>query len=77
MAGTACAIYGAWPSAASNFAWAALGLHSVVGAYRRRRLKPRVDGIPGPAPVTCGHTPGTGVRDPAVAGGSLGRAVRA
>ncbi|GAA3696647.1 hypothetical protein GCM10023081_37110 [Arthrobacter ginkgonis] len=39
MAGSACVLYGAWPSAASNLAWAALGLHGVVRAYRRRRLE--------------------------------------
>jgi len=39
MAGSACALYGAWPSAASNFAWAALGVHGMVRTYRRRRLE--------------------------------------
>lgn len=34
LAGTACIIYGAWPSAASNFAWAALGMHSMIRIYR-------------------------------------------
>ncbi|GER23053.1 hypothetical protein NCCP1664_15490 [Zafaria cholistanensis] len=36
MAGSACALYGAWPGAASNFAWAALGIHSMVRTSRRR-----------------------------------------
>ena len=42
--GIAAALYGAWPSAVSNFAWAALGLGSMVRLYRighsdrRRRL---------------------------------------
>ena len=39
MAGSACALYGAWPSAASNLAWAALGVHSMIRAHRQRRLK--------------------------------------
>ncbi|KQX74524.1 hypothetical protein [Aeromicrobium sp. Root472D3] len=30
LAGTASGLYGAWPSAASNFIWAALGLHSML-----------------------------------------------
>jgi hypothetical protein len=37
MGGTACVIYSAWPSAASNFAWAILGLHAVFRAYRQPR----------------------------------------
>ena len=45
MAGSACALYGAWPSAASNLAWAALGLHGMIRAYRRSRLET-------PAPTT-------------------------
>ena len=34
MGGTAAALYDAWPSAASNFAWAALGMHSIVRSYQ-------------------------------------------
>ncbi|WP_425458204.1 CBU_0592 family membrane protein [Aeromicrobium fastidiosum] len=30
LAGTASGLYGAWPSAASNVVWAALGLHSML-----------------------------------------------
>jgi hypothetical protein len=37
MAGLASASYGAWPSAVSNFVWAAVGLHSVLGGYLARR----------------------------------------
>lgn len=33
FAGTACIIYGAWPSAASNLAWAALGMHSMIRTF--------------------------------------------
>lgn len=39
--GAASAAYGAWPSATSNFVWAALGLHSAIAAvcrHRRREL---------------------------------------
>jgi hypothetical protein len=60
MAGTACLIYGAWPSAASNLAWAALGVHSMVGIYRRRRLELQVNEVPGSASVTSAPTPHTG-----------------
>ena len=34
MAGLASAIYGAWPSAASNFIWALVGLQSIVHTTR-------------------------------------------
>ena len=30
LGGTGSVLYGAWPSAASNFVWAAIGLHSIV-----------------------------------------------
>lgn len=43
MGGSAAALYGAWPSAASNFAWAALGLHSMVRTYRMVREDRRRD----------------------------------
>jgi ammonia channel protein AmtB len=46
MGGIACAIYGAWPSVAANFAWAALGLHSMVGTLRRRRAVPAALPVP-------------------------------
>lgn len=36
LAGTASVLYGAWPSAASNFVWAAIGLQSTVVVLRRR-----------------------------------------
>lgn len=36
LAGTASALYGAWPSAVSNFVWAAIGIHSTIAALRRR-----------------------------------------
>ena len=48
LAGTASALYGAWPSAASNFLWAGIATHSVVGIVRARR-RPRlavVTGLP-------------------------------
>lgn len=35
LGGTACIIYGAWPSAASNLAWAALGMHSMIRTISR------------------------------------------
>jgi hypothetical protein len=36
LAGAASVLYGAWPSAASNFVWAAIGLHSTIAAMHRR-----------------------------------------
>ena len=36
LAGIASALYGAWPSAASNLVWAAIGLQSTLVALRRR-----------------------------------------
>jgi hypothetical protein len=35
LAGTAAVLYGAWPSAASNFAWAVIGMVSVFTAVKR------------------------------------------
>lgn len=52
LGGTASAIYGAWPSAAANFAWAALGVHSMVETHRRRRLEVIVNEIPDFTPAT-------------------------
>jgi len=37
MAGTACVMYGAWPSAAANLAWAALGILSIARTYSGTR----------------------------------------
>ena len=39
LAGLACTLYGAWPSAASNFVWAAVGLLSMT-TTRRDRVEP-------------------------------------
>lgn len=36
LAGTASVLYGAWPSAVSNFVWAAIGIHSTVTALLGR-----------------------------------------
>lgn len=36
LAGTASVLYGAWPSAASNFVWAAIGIQSAVVTVHRR-----------------------------------------
>lgn len=48
LAGTASAVYGAWPSAASNLLWTAIAAHSLVSTLRARR-RPRlavVTGLP-------------------------------
>jgi hypothetical protein len=42
LGGMASAAYGAWPSVASNLVWAAVGLHGVVTALRRRGAVPLV-----------------------------------
>jgi hypothetical protein len=73
LGGTACVIYGAWPSAAANFAWAALGLHSMVAAYRGRRLGLRGDEVP----ASVRMAPETQVLAPGMAGAPLERAVPA
>ena len=44
LAGTASALYGAWPSAASNFVWAAIGLGTVASLVRDRRRAPALSG---------------------------------
>lgn len=41
LGGTASALYGAWPSATSNFVWAALGLHAIAKHHRGSRLQGR------------------------------------
>lgn len=47
LGGIACVLYEAWPSAAANLAWAALGLHGMVKAFRR------VPAAPEDAAVVC------------------------
>ena len=49
MAGLASVIYGAWPSAASNFVWAAVGLQSILQTARALS-----DGQPSPASPSSG-----------------------
>lgn len=41
LGGTACVMYGAWPSAASNLAWAALGVISLINLQRSAHSEPR------------------------------------
>ncbi|NKX52055.1 hypothetical protein HER39_16075 [Arthrobacter deserti] len=77
MGGVGSALYGAWPSAVSNFAWAALGLHALIEVHRRRHPGLRVGGIPEPVPAAGSHLPNTAVQDPEVAGGPLERPVYA
>jgi len=38
LAGSASAVYGAWPSVGSNLLWSGIALHSAVTTLRRRRL---------------------------------------
>lgn len=45
LGGTASALYGAWPSAASNFIWAFVGFVTVNAALRARR-QTRLDRMP-------------------------------
>ncbi|KRD14079.1 hypothetical protein ASE48_03370 [Mycobacterium sp. Root265] len=42
LGGTASALYGAWPSAASNYAWAAIGAMSVAALYRDGAARTRL-----------------------------------
>jgi hypothetical protein len=63
LAGTASAVYGAWPSVASNVIWTGIALHAAIGPLRERRSRslaavqrlPVVDHDPepptGPQPV--------------------------
>lgn len=37
LGGIAATLYGAWPSAASNFIWAAIGVGTLTDIVRRRR----------------------------------------
>jgi hypothetical protein len=37
LAGSASAVYGAWPSAVSNLLWTVIALHSAVTTLRARR----------------------------------------
>lgn len=40
LGGSAGALYGAWPSAVSNFVWAAVGVVTVNAALRRKTVAP-------------------------------------
>lgn len=37
LAGSASALYGAWPSVGSNFLWCAIAVHSAATTLRKRR----------------------------------------
>ncbi|HEX6148698.1 hypothetical protein [Nocardioides sp.] len=41
LAGTASAVYGAWPSVGSNLLWAAIAAHSALTTLRARRSASR------------------------------------
>lgn len=45
LGGTASVIYGAWPSVASNFIWAAVGIVTVTAAARRHLYRLRIPAI--------------------------------
>lgn len=40
LAGTASAVYGAWPSVGSNLLWTAIAAHSAFTTLRARRVRP-------------------------------------
>jgi hypothetical protein len=63
MGGSACVLYGAWPSAASNFAWAALALYASIAANLRRRPDLTASETPVPTQTPYRHTPVTAVLD--------------
>lgn len=46
LAGTASVLYAAWPSAASNFVWAALGAVTLGNAVRRPAPGPAREALP-------------------------------
>ena len=57
LAGTASAVYGAWPSAGANFIWVCIAVQSAVTTLHSRRSRPlvlepapEVDHDPQPAP---------------------------
>lgn len=39
LAGTASALYGAWPGAAANFVWAVVGIHTLALCLHRRFIR--------------------------------------
>lgn len=41
LAGTASVIYGAWPSAASNFVWVVMSIYPVIADMRGRAVERR------------------------------------
>ncbi|MFC7620764.1 hypothetical protein [Microlunatus sp. GCM10028923] len=56
LGGTAATLYGAWPSAAASFLWAALAGYSMITGYRRRRRAVGSAGL-GDEPVPVGPLP--------------------
>jgi hypothetical protein len=40
LAGSASAVYGAWPSVASNVVWTGIAAHAAIGTLRERRSRP-------------------------------------
>jgi hypothetical protein len=39
LAGTASALYGAWPGAAANFVWAVVGIHTLALCLHRKFIR--------------------------------------
>jgi hypothetical protein len=48
LGGSACMVYGAWPSVASNFVWAAVGAITLYSALRARGLRQNAVPVEGP-----------------------------
>ena len=46
LAGGASAVYGAWPSVASNLMWSLIALHSAIATLRVRRGLAEVQALP-------------------------------
>jgi len=46
LAAGASAVYGAWPSVASNLVWSLIALHSAVATLRARRGSAEVTALP-------------------------------
>ena len=68
LAGTAAVLYGAWPSAASNFAWALIGMVSVFTAVKRISTGRVERGISSVAPIRSAEleAPATAVAEHSV-----------
>jgi hypothetical protein len=59
LAGTASALYGAWPSAAANYVWAVVGIHTLALCLRRKLVRRQALSPIHVVPVPCSAGVGT------------------